>query len=234
MISAASARSTAPNRMYSIPGYAEAVKQQPRRPCVGEKGQIQPGPGGNEIGVSRAATGATAYGGLQGTAALLEFAVEIRVVGNAHFPRGGEVTFYQGVSGRMTGNSERPLRTVIAIGEGQIALRFHEIGQNVFVTPAVVTRIAPAIVIGGMAPDVDHVVDGARPAQYPPLGHENAASAKMGLRRSPVAPVVWAVLQLAVQRRGPDRCRVAFAPRFQQQDTATRVFGQPAGQNTAR
>ena len=84
----------------------------------------------------------------------------------------------------------------------------------------------------GLAADIDHAVDRARPAQYPPARIGDGAAVGAGIRLSRKAPGDGRVVeQLHVAGRDVDQ-RVAVAPAgLDQHHPGRRIFAQPIGQH---
>src|SRR3984893_7171695 len=134
----------------------------------------------------------------------------------------------------MAFDTKRTVRAVIAAGKGLIALGFHEIRQDIIITPALISAATPFVVVTAISADVDHVIDGARSAEHPALRDIKATSIQLRLGKSSVSPVIGAVLKTSVECRYPDRGFVVLAASFEQQYPADRILGQSASQDAPR
>jgi hypothetical protein len=122
---------------------------------------------------------------------------------------------------RSAGSVERP-------AEPGVALRLDEVRQDVVVAPAVgPVRIAPLVVVGPVAADVDHRVHRRAAAECLHAGPVGAASAELLLRRRLVAPVPSGLEQRGERGRQMDGVIVVVGAGFEQQDRDARVLRQP-------
>ena len=122
-----------------------------------------------------------------------------------------------------------------------VALRLLEVGQAAGVVPARRPLLLPPVVVLGVAPDVDHGVEGAGAAPDPAPGPVHHAVVDVLLGHRVVEPVVLVVTQVVGQRGrhvdlplepfGPEY-RVS-RPRLHQEQSGARVLRQPVGEDTA-
>ena len=103
------------------------------------------------------------------------------------FARGLQVDLLHRIVGLQLGDVERSALAVILAVELGVVLRALEVGQHVAVRPAAVAERGPVVVVGFVAADIDHRVDGRRAAE--PLAARLIAD-----------PAVQALLRHGVER----------------------------------
>src|SRR5690606_11467135 len=75
-------------------------------------------------------------------------------------------------------------------GAALVALGTAEIGKHLVPRPAIAAEIGPAVIVGAMAPHVEHGVDGAGAAERPAPRLVSTAPAEARLRLCDEGPVV--------------------------------------------
>ena len=131
---------------------------------------------------------------------------------------------------------QRPVTAVIVVGAAIAALGPAEIGQQVGVGPAAEAGLRPAVVVAGMAADIDHAVDRGRAAEHAAARAIHHAAVHEGLGLGVVVPVDLVV----GQRIGEGGRHVdlpvpgVIAAAGLEQKHASRWLGrQPVGQHAA-
>src|SRR5436190_817776 len=107
---------------------------------------------------------------------------------------------------------------MVSIFDVLIAFHTDEVRQHIFITPAVIAEIAPAIIIGAVAANVHHVVNSARTPEDLATRLENAPAVQMPLRNCAITPIVMGVLKLRVSAGDARQRRALLSPRLDQQD----------------
>ena len=216
-------------------GGAVAVHLDALHEGLGAHGEVGAVPVGVDVGVGHRPAPALLAGDLVEADALLLGAVE--VVGGLE-ARGDSrvderVAELVGVATVL--DPQRPVGAVERPAEPGVALGLDEVRQDVVVAPAVgPVRVAPLVVVGPVAADVDHGVHRRAPAEglHPrPVG---AASGELLLRCRLVAPVPLGLEQRGESGRQVDHVVVVLGPGLEQQDRDARVLGEagrdhPAG-----
>src|SRR6185369_2924049 len=116
-----------------------------------------------------------------------------------------------------------------------VALRSLEERQHLAVAPAArAVHARPVVEVGRLAADVEQAVDDARAAERLAARPRDrtAAGARFGLERKlPGEARVVDRAEVADRQAQPEVARLA--PRFEQEDAARRVGGEPVGENAA-
>ena len=222
-----------------------ALEQDPRGQRVGLDAQVRPVHHRVQIGDRGRAALAVLHGQLVIADAFLLGAVDVWIARNARLDAG-----LDDIIGNLVGlghvrDVERPASGVVLVGVGAfLVLRAQEIGAHVVPGPAVAAQLAPAVIVGMLAADIEQAVDRGRAAQHlaarPDVG---AAGDRVRLGR--IEPVDLRVLQrLGIAYRHVDHQvghelagvpgRPVVAAGFQQQHPGPAVRGQPVGQHAAR
>ena len=97
-------------------------------------------------------------------------AVEVGVAAQAGFHARLHEGTGQGVDGAQVGNVQRASDAVVLRRPALLVLRLLEIGEDGGEVPPLVAGIVPAVVVVGMASDIDHRVDGAGSPSALPRG----------------------------------------------------------------
>ena len=133
----------------------------------------------------------------------------------------------------LIADRERAAGAVEFISAALVVLAGLEVGQHVLIGPAGAAQRGPVVIVPGVAADIEHGVDRARPAQ--------SASARLiapapvqALHRLGFERPVRALGQGDQHAGGLDPEIVVGAARFQQADPARGVFAQPARHGAAR
>ena len=114
------------------------------------------------------------------------------------------------------------------------AFRLLEIGQHLAERPAGETRRGPAVIVAGIAANVDHAVDRRRPAEAAAARPVDAPPAEPRLRLGAVHPVMPRPAEhIAIGTGHRHQQAVAAAARFDQHDRGGAVGAQPVGQHRA-
>ena len=117
---------------------------------------------------------------------------------------------------------------------GRMIFRSFEIGQHVIPTPALISELAPMVVVAGLAAHIDHSIDGRTATQYTPSRIAQTAAVQPGIRRRPVPPVrarVVHAVEIADGNVDPDV--VIPAAGLQKQNRNVRIRGQAIGKHAA-
>src|SRR5215471_19536479 len=77
-----------------------------------------------------------------------------------------------------------------------LALGFLEVGKHVVITPAGIAQVAPAVIVGGVAANIDHRVDGAAATQNFAARPVQTAIAELRLRIGVIRPVTGSLEEL--------------------------------------
>src|SRR3981081_4265903 len=93
------------------------------------------------------------------------------------------------LSARVSETGCGPPTPWYSISASFVDLRALEIGQDVLVAPAVRAARRPCVIVVRVAPDVDHRVHRARPAQHPAPGQVGPTAAKLRFRLAVVIPI---------------------------------------------
>ena len=120
-----------------------------------------------QIGRSRAPAAAVFLRHLKQPAAKLYGTIEIRIERQAGLLRCLNENMTERIGIGAFGDIERALGAVKAVAQALVALGFLEIRQHVVVAPAGIAELAPVIVVGRLAPHIDHGIDRTRPANEP-------------------------------------------------------------------
>ena len=134
-----------------------------------------------------------------------------------------------GVVDRQRAAVARPRARVVLL-----VLELLEVRQAVLVGPAGRAAGRPAVVVRGVAADVHHDVEVARPTGQLAARLEGLATVETGLRLAEVLPVDVRAEQRVPDRRVVDVRRDVRAARLEQQDRDLRILGQPVGHDGAR
>ena len=130
---------------------------------------------------------------------------------------------------------EGPAPAVPIVGTALVVLGTHKVRLHILPAPARVALRGPVVVVGVLAPDVDHGVDGAGAPQHLAAWLVAAPVIQRGLRRGVEAPAVQFELGHHGQpSRAVDEHALVGRPCLQQADAYGGVLSQTAGQHGAR
>ena len=134
-----------------------------------------------------------------------------------------QITDRQGAAGAMKG--------FIHCGVA-VQFRAAEIGQHILISPSGTARSRPAVVIGAVAPDVDHAVDRRTAAQHLATWHGDNPATQPRLRCRFEQPVVTRVFgQPDHPQRNADQRAAVAPPGFDQAHPDCGISAQPVGQH---
>ncbi|MCY1424056.1 hypothetical protein D9M71_397880 [compost metagenome] len=186
----------------------------------------------------RAAAFAIDLGDVEGADAFLLGAIEVGVVAPAEFVGGLVEHLVDRAGAAQLGDVQLAAPAVPGRFAGFEVLGAAEVGQHLPIAPASVAQGGPVVIVVAVATDVDHSVDGAGAAPYPPAWAGDIRLAAVGGAAEVVHPVPFRVGDQADDAsRGADVAageQVAVAgPGLDQADRDVRVCGQPIGQHAA-
>ena len=188
-----------------------------------------------KIGERRARSSAAPRRSLEESGAFLRRAVEIGICRDPALRRGGDKGFRQRIGVAPVRHRQRAADAVILVGAALLVLGSPEIGQHVFIAPAGIAALAPAIVILVLSANVQQAVDRTRAAEHlaARLKHLAPAQARFGLGL--VHPVDGFLLeQLAVSERHVDPDVGVLWAGLEQQHRLLAVRAQTIGQHASR
>ena len=216
-------------------GGAAALEQHPRRHGAGLDRQIGPLHRRTQEGARRAPAHALMDGHVHPPEAFLLEAVHVLGGGIAGLDAGLDEGVEQRIVGLAGGDVQRPVAAAIFIRTLGPGLRLAKIGQYIGIGPMRQRRVlGPAVVVVGVAPDVDHGVQRRRAAQHPAARPVHGPAVHVLLRLCVVEPVVAVVGEVVGQRRRHmDLPGPVLRPRLQQQHPDIRVGRQPVGQHAS-
>ena len=191
----ASARADCPRQTYSTPTARRPSTRMRQVSALVMTRQIRALQGGPQERARGAPAPPVLLGELVEAAAVLAGAVEVGVRGHAGLLGGGDEHLGQRMAEPMVGHVERAAAGVEAVFQPLVVLGLPEERQHVLVAPALVAELGPVIVVRGVAPDVDHVVDRAGPAERPPAGPREAPQVAVELGHGAIPPVMGSVRQ---------------------------------------
>ena len=196
----------------------------------GADDQVGPAAGGFEVGLGGGPAAPVVGGGLVVAAAFLLRAVEIGVAGEAGFLAGVQHRIGQFEAAGLVGDGQRAAGRVVVIGAARLVLGFLEVGENRIPVPADAAALAPLVVVGVVAADIDHAVDRAGAAQGLAARKVELAVGELRLRGALEFPVHRGVDEgLGETDRDVDPGVGVLAAGFQQQDAMAAGFGQARG-----
>jgi hypothetical protein len=106
----------------------------------------------------------------------------------------------------------------------RIALGTDEVRQDVVIPPTFIAQITPAIVVGTMPTNVNHVVEAARATEYLSTRPKVRAPPKARLRSGLVGPVVLGTPECSDEPGSRDREGFVRPSSFNKENTLERVF----------
>ena len=201
------------------------------RPGAGA--QVGPRQGGLEVSAGRRVAHAALLRHLVAPHPFLGRAVEVVVGRKPHFlkARRDGVADFMGVAAVL--DVQRPARAVKGVCAVLVVLGLDEVRQHLVVAPAPVARCGPGVVVGLVAPDVDHRVDAARPTQHLAARPVEPSSGQVRLGFGLVIPVERRLEEFGEGRRNADFRRFVRHARFEQQHPHAGVLAQPGGHRAA-
>jgi hypothetical protein len=213
---------------------AAAVHQHAGHLGLGHHLQVGPLAVGREVGLRCTETFTALVRDLVGADAFLRGAVEVRVQRVAGLLRRLNEHRAEPVGAAQVHHVQRPARGVPGIGPALVVLRFQEVRQHVAPAPARVALGRPMVVVGVLATQVDHGVDGAGTAQHPPARLVALAAVEPRLRHRLEAPVGLAGAGHQGQSgRAVDEGAAVLGACLQQAHAHVRVFAQARRQHAA-
>ena len=159
-----------------------ALEQNAGRLRTGADGQIFPEARRFQIGFRGAPTAAVGCGGLIVAGALLPRPVEVGVARDARLFGRGQHRLGEFELRRLVRHGQGPAGGVEFVGAPGLVLRFLEERQDAVPIPALAAPLAPFVVVGVVATDIDHTVDRRRAAQRPPARQIQLSTAQTSLR----------------------------------------------------
>ena len=196
---------------------------------AGEKREIAAVHIGMDEGAGGAAALAVDLRHLIDAAAFLLRAVEILDDRQLRLARRIEEDLLEGIFGARRRDIQRAALAVEGVGDRLVVLGFPEVGQHVVIGPAGISERGPMVVVGAVAADIDHRIDGGRAAERlaARLVADTAAEARLGHR------IVGPVVDLrrnhrsACERRADHPATPVIAG-LDKRDRDVRVLAQPA------
>ena len=178
---------------------------------------------------------AVANGEMVGPRALLLTAVEVARDRIARLLGGTDEGAVNWVARRPARNPKRPALPVPGVGAVLVMLSAFEVGEHVSIAPAGQAKLAPVVVVAGVAAYVDHAVNGGRSAPAAPARLVKSAPVQEFLRRRLEPPVRRPLVGDHVADAGGHLNQYAFvfAARLDQGDLDIGILGQPVGQDAA-
>ena len=131
----------------------------------------------------------------------------------------------------LIADPQRATGAVVFVLTAHIVFRPFEIGQHVVVAPPVAAKPSPVVVIPPIAPDIDHRVDGARPAKPAPT-RLIANPALQTFLRHRIVSIVGGIADKGHEPRRLDKHVIVARSCFQQAHALAR-FDQSPGNCTA-
>ena len=189
-----------------------------------------------QIRAGSAAPPAVAGGAVDPAKALLPFTVRVGSGAVAGLQSGLNECGRQRCS-RQIGSEYRqgPGPAVIRISAVQMTLCAFKVRQYVCIAPPRQSRLGPAVVVVGVAADVDHAVDGRRAAEHPPPRMREAPAVEVGLRIRHIVPVEAVGTQQAADcRRHRNSPAAVFRACLEQQYARFPIFREPRREHAAR
>ena len=126
---------------------------------------------------------------------------------------------------------QRAFDAVVLRRPALLVLRLLEVGQDGGEVPPLVAGIMPAVVVVGMASDIDHRVDGAGSPERLATRPVKPAAAQMRLLLGFIGPVAVGLKKPGERGRNAHLGALVRPSGLQQQDRHRRVFAEPAGQD---
>jgi hypothetical protein len=166
-----------------------AVEDDAQRHCVGDHIEVRTLESRVQEGRGRRATPPVALCELKTPHALLDSAVEVRVELVAREPARLDHRLDHRAHGAAVGHAQRPADAVERVLAALVVLRALEVRKDVLVAPAFGAAGRPLVVVGSVAADVDHRVDGAGAADDLAARHREPTIAEAGFRVAVEIPV---------------------------------------------
>jgi len=213
---------------------ARALEQDARGVGTGDDLQVGARKVRREVALGRAVALAVLVRDLVQAHAFLRGTVEVGVVRIPRLhTRFGEVVA-EAVGRAQVRHVEGAALGVPGISTALVVLGAQEVGLHILPAPARVALRGPVVVVGMLAPDVDHGVDGAGAPQHLAAWLIAAPVVQRRLRRGVEAPAVQLELGHHGQPgRAVDEHAVVGRPRLQQAHAHCGVLSQTAGQHRA-
>ena len=122
-------------------------------------------------------------------------AVDIGVEGETGLLGGGDELMGEGQNGPVVLDLQGTATPSVGIVAGGHVFGFSEIGQHVLVAPPVAAQLRPSIVVGGVAADIKHAIDGAGTAQRAASWPMDRPAVGAGLGFGGVVPIQGRMIQ---------------------------------------
>ena len=213
---------------------ARAVEQDARGMRTGNDLQVGPRQVGREVALGRAVALAILVRDLVQAHAFLRGAVEVGVVRVPGLHTGVGEILAEPVGRTQVRHIEGAAPAVPVVGTALVVFGAQKVRLHILPAPARVALRGPVVVVGVLAPDVDHGVDRAGASQHLATGLVAAPVVQRGLRRGIKAPAVQLELGHHGQpSRAVDEHAVVGRPRLQQAHAHGGVLSQAAGQHGA-
>jgi hypothetical protein len=134
----------------------------------------------------------------------------------------------------QVGDVERAADTMIGRGSALVMLTLFKIGENLGEAPPWVSQVVPVIVVGRMAPRVDHGIDRTGAAEDLPPGPIQATLLEVRLGHRLVRPIVATLEAGGKRRRHVQGQRAVGRTRFQEEYRGRGLLREPMGEHTPR
>ena len=204
--------------------------------CAGAGNHLQIGPaaGRVEVGIGGTPAPVAEHGAVSFADAVLPAVIEVVIPGQSHLEGGGHEGFREWVVNAAAERLQGPLGTVPLAGLRHVALGADEVGEAVGEAPAGVSELGPLVVVGLIAAEIHHAIDGARAADHLAAWQEEHAVPKVSLGRAAVAPIQSPRLhQRQEARRHSDEGVAVPLAGFKQHDLRRGVCRQPVGKDAS-
>ena len=177
---------------------------------------------------------AVADGELQIADAVLIAVIEVAVAGEALLGRGRDEKVGETVVHDRIGDAEFASAATKRALASLVALTALEQRQDIVPAPAGVSQLPPVLVVQRVAANIEHAVDGARPAQPPPPRPIEPPAVQMRLGLGEIAPVVRTGLEQPRHAgRDLDPTVLGLRTGLQQKHARIGIGGKPVGQDAA-
>ena len=210
---------------------AGAVEEHPVGVEVGLDGEVRAVHDRVQVGDRGAAAPAVARGELVPAEAVLARAVEVLAGGQPARGRRVEEGLRQPGARERVRDAQRPADGVVLGGAAHVVLGAQEVGQHVVPAPP---QLAPLVVVGRVAADVDHRVDRRGAAERLAARQIDAAVVETRLEPGAEVPVRARAVVGREGGRDVDEVRRVRRPGLQEQDLHIGVLAEPVGEHAAR
>src|SRR5215472_11981622 len=170
-----------------------------------------------------------ALGNLVGAESFLRIAVEIGVALEPALFGGLDEGFRNRIDAAQVGDSQRTADPVVVGRSPLLVLGLLEVGQDVGIAPARISKIAPLVVIMTVAANVDHGVEGTAASQNLAPRPIRIAAPQLRLRLGVISPVTRGFEELGKRRRHMDFLPGILPAGFKEKNLDFRIFRQAVG-----